>query len=116
MSCPVVHCEIGVKDTEKAKRFYGTLFDWKFESYGPAQMFNPGQKEGAIGGHINALGHEPHNYVTVYVQVSDLAKYAKRAEELGGKTLIPPQEVPGMGHFAWIRDPEGNCIGLWKPL
>ncbi len=31
------------------------------------------QADGAgIGGHISALGHEPHNYVTFYAQVNDL--------------------------------------------
>lgn len=69
-----------------------------------------------IGGHITALGHEPHNYVTFYAQVNDLQAYLKKAEGQGGKTVIPPQEVPGMGHFAWLADPDGNVIGLWKPL
>ena len=68
-----------------------------------------------INGHINALGHEPHNYITIYVQVDDLSAYLKKAEALGGKTIVPPQEVPGMGRFAWFADPEGTAVGLWKP-
>ena len=69
-----------------------------------------------IGGHIAALGHEPHKYLTFYAQVNDLQAYLKKAESLGGKTVIPPQEVPGMGHFAWFADPDGNVVGLWKPM
>lgn len=110
---PVVHFEIGCKDTAKTAKFYGDLLGWKFESFGPSHMTQAGTPEG-IGGHIHSLGHPPHNYITVYALVDDLEASLKQAEALGGKTIVPPQEVPGMGHFAWIADPEGTCFGLWK--
>lgn len=69
-----------------------------------------------IQGHLSSLGHPPHRYVTVYVQVDDLEASLAKAGKLGGKTVVPPQEVPGMGYFAWFQDPEGHCIGLWKPM
>ncbi|MCH7878234.1 MAG: hypothetical protein IH914_02845 [candidate division Zixibacteria bacterium] len=50
----------------------------------------------------------------VYVKVDDLKEYLDKAEKLGGKTMIPPTPVPGMGNFAWLNDPEGNIVGLWK--
>jgi predicted enzyme related to lactoylglutathione lyase len=78
-------------------------------------MIDPGVDAG-IPGHITALGHEPHNYVTVYVEVDDLQNYLDKAEGLGGKMIIPPTEVPEMGSFAWFADIDGNTIGLWKPL
>ncbi len=67
-----------------------------------------------IPGHITSLGHEPHNYVTVYVQVDDLKKHLSKAETLGGKTLVPPVEIP-TGRFAWLADPDGNIMGLLQP-
>jgi predicted enzyme related to lactoylglutathione lyase len=115
MGQPVVHFEIGCKNVGKLQDFYGKLFDWKFSAHGPAAMVNTGQTTG-IQGHINALGHEPHNYVTVYVQVDDLQACLDKAAKLGGKTMVPPTEVPGMGRFAWLKDPEGTIIGLWKPV
>jgi predicted enzyme related to lactoylglutathione lyase len=114
MGQPVVHFEIGCRDAAKTQDFYARLFDWKMEPYGPAVMIATGNSAG-IQGHITALGHEPHNYVTVYVQVDDLQTYLDRAGQLGGKTLVPPTEVPGAGWFAWLGDPEGAVIGLWKP-
>ena len=54
--------------------------------------------------------------MTVYVQVDDVQAYLDKAESLGGKTVVPPAEVPGMGQFAWMSDLDGNTIGLWKPL
>ena len=54
--------------------------------------------------------------MTVYIQVDDLQAYLDKAEGLGGKTMIPPTEVPGMGHFAWFTDIDGNILGLWQPV
>jgi len=114
MGQPVVHFELGCRDSAKPQAFYAKLFDWKIDPNGPAAMINTGQSVG-IQGHIASLGHEPHNYVTFYVQVEDLQDYLDKAGKLGGKTLVPPTEVPGAGRFAWLADPEGTIVGLWKP-
>jgi predicted enzyme related to lactoylglutathione lyase len=66
-----------------------------------------------IGGHISTLGHEPHHYTIFYVDVRDVAASLKKAESLEGKTLVPPVDIP-TGTFAWMQDPEGNMVGLWK--
>jgi predicted enzyme related to lactoylglutathione lyase len=114
MGQPVVHFEIGCRNAAKTQEFYTELFDWKVEPYGQAHMVNTGASAG-IQGHINSLGHEPHNYVAIYVQVDDLQPYLDKAGKLGGKTLVPPTPVADMGHFAWLADPEGTIVGLWKP-
>ena len=113
MGQPVVHFEIGCRDASRTQKFYGDLFGWQMQAAGPAVMIQTGG-EGGIQGHITALGHEPHNYVTVYVQVDDPKAFLERAAALGGKMLVPPVEIP-TGTFAWMADPEGNIIGLWKP-
>lgn len=119
MPVPIVHFEIGCRDSDKAKKFYGALFGWEFMAMGPAQMVtNIGAKpDGSggmgIGGHLNALGHEPFKYVTVYAMVDDIEAVLQKVESLGGKRMIPKTEVPGQGWFAWFTDPDGNCLGLW---
>jgi predicted enzyme related to lactoylglutathione lyase len=45
--------------------------------------------------------------------VDDVKAYLAKAESLGAKTLVPPVEIP-TGTFAWIADPDGNTVGLWK--
>lgn len=114
MANPVVHFEIGAQNAEKLSGFYGSLFAWQFNAYGPAQMIDTQTKDGIMG-HINQLGHPPHNYCVVYVHVDDIAAYITKATGLGGQLVVPMTEVPGMGHFAWLKDPEGNLFGLWKP-
>ncbi len=115
MPNPVVHFEIGCRNPAKTEEFFSKLFGWKIQHHGPAGMIDTGAGSG-ITGHITSLGHEPHHYTIFYVQVEDLQAHLKNAESLGGKTLVPPVEVPGMGHFAWMADPDGNTIGLWKPM
>lgn len=122
MPAPVVHFEIGCKDLEKTKSFYGQLLGWEYVPGMPnmGMISNLGghveKPTDGIGGHINCLGHPPHQYVTIYAMVDDIPGTLAKAEKLGGKTLIPATEVPQMGHFAWFTDPEGNAVGLWKPM
>jgi uncharacterized protein len=114
MGQPVVHFGIGCRDNARANEFYSKLFDWKIEQSPGAGMIETGSSTG-ISGHITSLGHEPHSFVTIYVQVDDLQAYLDRAQELGGKMLVPPSPVGDRGNFAWLLDPDGNIIGLWKP-
>ena len=113
MGQPVVHFEIGCKDSARTQEFYAKLFDWKIQQAGPAAMIETGGT-GGINGHITSLGHEPHNYVTVYVEVNDIGAYLAKAQELGGKKIVGPIDIP-TGSFAWMADPEGTVIGLFKP-
>ncbi len=115
MGQPVVHFEIGGRDRARSEEFFSKLFGWRVVRSGAASMIDT-RASGGINGHITALGHEPHHYVTFYVQVDDLASFLDRAEALGGKTVVPRVVLPGgAGSFAWFADPDGNTIGLWKP-
>lgn len=115
MGCPVVYFEIGCPDAEQAQEFYARLFDWSVSANGASARVATNSGAG-IPGHLTSLGHEPHNYVNIYVQVDDIRSYLARAVELGGKPLIGPLDVPdGSGAFAWLQDPGGTTIGLWKP-
>ena len=113
MGQPVVHFEIGSRNSDRSKKFYSALFGWDIQSHGPATMIDTGSTEG-IQGNIAQPETEPKNYVTIYVQVNDIGASLAQIEKLGGKVLVPASEVPGMGHFAWFADLDGNAIGLWK--
>lgn len=112
MGQPVVHFEIGGRDIERSEKFFTALFGWSVQRSGPVSLIDTGGD--GINGHISAVNRRPYRYVTVYVQVDDLQAYLRKAETLGGKTLVPPMELP-TGTFAWFADPDGNPIGLWKP-
>jgi len=113
MGRPVVHFEIGCRDIGRTSDFFSRLFGWNAQPLGPATMINTGA-DGGIQGHITALGHEPYHYTIFYVEVDDVQGYLDKATALGGRTLVPPVDIP-TGTFAWFADLEGNTIGLWKP-
>ena len=115
MGTPVVHFDIGCRDKDQSRAFYESVFGWTSEPYGPASFrLNTGSDQG-IQGFTTALGHEPHNYVMLYMEVQDIPGYVAKIESSGGKILIPETPVPGGGHFAWCQTPHGNLFGLWKP-
>jgi len=122
MPAPVVHFEIGCKDLAATRSFYSAIFGWEYAEGAPhmAMVSNIGghvpKPTDGIGGHISALGHEPHKYVTIYVMVPDIAATLAHVAKLGGKTVVPKTEVPTMGHFAWFEDTQGNVVGLWTPM
>ena len=113
MPNPVVHFEIGCRDTAESAKFYSSLFGWTTAQMGPALMIDTGSDQG-IRGHFTALDHEPHRYTIFYVHVDDIDAYIAKCTELGGKTVVPRVDIPGSGSFAWIRDPNDNIVGLWK--
>ena len=98
MGQPVVHFEIGCRDSGKTSDFYARMFDWQMQPMGPATMINTGASS-RIQGHISSLGHEPHQYTIFYVQVDNVQAYLDKAAALGGKTIVPPVEIP-TGTFA----------------
>ena len=52
--------------------------------------------------------------MTIYVSVDDLRASLEKAEELGGKMVVEPMPIPGVGTFAMFQDPDGVMIGLFE--
>ncbi len=114
MPNPIIHWEIQAKDRRKMQEFYGKLFDWHVDDSNPMNygMVDTHSEGGINGGIGEAQDGTPR--VTFYAQVDDLQKYLDKAEELGGKTIMPPNEIPDTVTLAMFSDPEGNIIGLVK--
>lgn len=115
MSHPVVHFEVMGKDGKALQDFYSELFGWKVDTNNPMEygIVDTGANGAGIGGGVGA--NPDGQYVTFYVQSDDLQASLDKAEELGGKTVTPPQELPMGISIALFNDPEGNLIGLVTP-
>jgi hypothetical protein len=117
MSRPVAFFEIISNDAPRARAFYGELFDWKVEpdeQLGGYALIDTGGGDSAVGGGIGPSQAPGDAGIKIYVQVDDLEGYLKRAEKLGGSTLVPPMALPGdYGRIAVFADPDGNAVGLW---
>lgn len=110
-ACPVVFFELGCKDLAKTTGFYTDLFGWSKTSVPYASQINTNTKEG-VQGQIVSLGHEPHQYVTFYVQVEDINAMLTKVEAAGGKKIVGPIPLPDKTQFAWFKDPEGNMVAM----
>ena len=108
--------EITGKDGPALQGFYGSLFDWPVHDTGDGSGYGLVQAaEKGIGGGIGASQDGSPGQVTFYVEVDDIPAYLKKAEELGGKTIVPPTEIPQFElTFAFFADPEGHVVGLSK--
>ena len=47
-----------------------------------------------------------------YVTVDDVEATVAQAEKLGGKICIPPTDIPTVGRFAVIQDPQGAMLSV----
>ena len=127
MANPFVHVELNTTDVDKAKKFYGQLFDWKLEdvamgpggppgllaSEGRYTMIKPGTGTG--GGMLKQPVPGAPSFWLAYVAVEDVAASTQKAKSLGAKIMLDVTEVPGAGWMSIIIDPTGAALGLWKP-
>lgn len=106
--------EITGKDGPKLQSFYSSLFGWQVQDAGDGSGYGLVQAaEKGIGGGIGAAQDGGPGQVSFYVEVDNPAAYLQKAEQLGGKTIVPPTEIPQFGlTFAFFADPEGHVVGL----
>lgn len=115
MGKPVVnHWEVVGKDAKKLQQFYAKAFDWTIHE-APMNYGMVHAETGGIGGGIGQTD-QGSGHVTIYVEVDDVQATLKKIESLGGKTIVPPTEVPGQVIYALFADPEGHMVGLAKTL
>jgi uncharacterized protein len=119
MGQPVVHFEVIGKDGEKLQKYFSDLFGWEIQAdnpmkYGIVQREENVNAEGVgIGGGVGTGPEGYDGHLTLYVEVPDVEATLAKAESLGGKRIMGPDEVPGMdlvlGQFT---DPEGHLVGV----
>jgi predicted enzyme related to lactoylglutathione lyase len=106
--------ELMTTDVPGAVDFYTKLFGWTTQELPMEGMsytlIKVGESE--VGGIMavppQAEGMPPAG--GVYVTVDDVDAIAKTAEKLGGKIIVPPQDIPDVGRFCVIQDPQGAYI------
>ncbi|MBL0318482.1 MAG: VOC family protein [Alphaproteobacteria bacterium] len=118
MPNPFVHVELNTTDVNKAKAFYGKLFDWKMEEV-PMEggdiytMIQVG--EGTGGGLMkHPMAGAPSSWLA-YVQVDDIKVATEQARALGATIVKDVTEIMGMGWLSVLVDPTGAALGLWQP-
>jgi uncharacterized protein len=112
MANPVVRFEVGAADARPLVAFYGELFGWDMQTISEAYTLVDTRGGGGLTGGVGRSGTgDP--WATFYVEVEDLQATLERAEALGGRTVVPVIELPGMA-FAMFDDPDGLLVGLMR--
>lgn len=125
----VVHFEIHATEPESLIRFYQSLFGWNFQAWGPPGTYwmiqtaphaDAGQQPPGIDGGLVARrgGAAPEgqgvNAFVCTVGVTDVAAMMTQALDLGGTVAMPRMPVPGVGWLGYVKDPDGNILGLMQ--
>lgn len=108
-------------DPEAAERFYRAVLGWQAADSGvPDRSYTIlSIKETPVGGLMAipaeacAAGAKPS--WTGYVAVNDVDGVAGRITKAGGTTHHGPEDIPGVGRFAVMADPQGAAFALFKP-
>jgi len=106
--------ELVTTDVEAAKAFYSKLFGWETVEYPMEDMTYWGLRvnDDEVGGIMaqppEMAGMPP--MWSMYITVDDVDQTAKQVEEMGGKILRPPSDIPGVGRFCVFSDPQGAVI------
>jgi len=120
----IIHFEIPAYDIERIREFYAQMFGWKITKPGPAEYWNietvsvdeKGMpvRPGINGSIIKKVSpeHKPVNYISV----DSVDECCKKIEELGGHIIDPKREIPGIGWWALLADPEGNEFGIFERI
>lgn len=112
--------ELATRDTKTAEKFYTQLFGWSAKVGTDGGMeytkFSINGKPGAgmMAMPAQAPPQVPAHW-TPYFQVTDCDATAAKAASAGGKTIVPPTDIPKVGRFAMLQDPQGAMFAIFKP-
>jgi predicted enzyme related to lactoylglutathione lyase len=122
----VVHFEIPVDDVERAKKFYADNFGWKMQQMGsefgnyiilqtgPTDEKGMPQRSAFINGGMMKRGTVKSPVLVIAVDDCDAA--VEKVKKSGGKLVGEIMDIPNVGRYAYVEDPEGNVIGIIKPI
>jgi predicted enzyme related to lactoylglutathione lyase len=107
--------ELVSSDVDAARRFYSQLFGWTTEAFGPGgryTVFKLG--DATVGGltpHPPGPGEDTSHWASYFAVADADATFAK-AIALGAQVMIPLTDVPGVGRFGWLQDPQGAAFAV----
>ena len=109
--------ELGTNDPERAIEFYSNVFGWTTEPFGDSPIpYNVVKNDNrGIGGVYKLMpeqGMPPH--WLLYFSVADCDAAVQKATELGARVMKPVDDIPGVGRFAILLDPQGAPFALIK--
>lgn len=107
--------ELATRDTGKAEGFYTKLLGWGVKKSQMPMPYTEWQLGGqSIGGMMEMngqCGQAPPHWM-VYIMVDACDAVAEKAVQLGGTVCVPPTDIPKVGRFAVLGDPQGAYFSI----
>lgn len=114
-----MHFEIPASDPAKIAKFYEQLFGWKFNKWEGGNMDywlishkDATSPDDSMGGLYKR--NTPQEQFLNYILVKSVEESLNKAADLGAKVVTPKTEIPNIGWFAVIADPDGNTFALYQ--
>jgi uncharacterized protein len=112
--------ELLTRDTAAATKFYTSVFGWqpevmKMDGFGTYTVFKIGDTR--VGGMMEAhaqMANVPPHWM-VYFAVTGADAIAEKTVKLGGKVNAKPQDIPNVGRFAVLQDPQNAAFAILQP-
>lgn len=109
-------------DVGGAIRFYSEIVGWSTADWdmdgSSYTMFAVGEE--TVGGGMvlseEAKQHGAPPHWLAHILVGDVDAAAKRVGELGGSVMLPPTDIPSIGRFSVVADPQGAVVSLFQAL
>lgn len=109
--------ELATRDPERARTFYSELFGWSAEEseMSPTATYTTFKNAERLAGGMlkisEEMGDVPPNWL-VYFAVEDCDAAVERARNAGANVVMPPSDIPDIGRFSVIVDPQGAACAL----
>ena len=109
--------ELLTPDPDAAKKFYASIAGWGTQPFD--KDYTMWTTAGAPFAGLYRLGPEmrqqgvPPNWMP-YVESSNVDETVRLASALGGTVKVPASDIPNVGRFAVLQDPQGATFGIYK--
>jgi predicted enzyme related to lactoylglutathione lyase len=106
-------------DPEASKRFYTEALGWGTRADRPlmgVEGQSPYTMWTADDAPIAGLVPFSQERWLGYVGVADVERSMTQAKDLGGKVVFAPPDIPRVGRFAVIEDPQGAAIAVFQAV
>src|SRR5438093_4187175 len=98
------------------KQVLRTALGWKFSKWGEQDYWLIAHKDAPANETMGGLfkRNAPNEQFVNYFSVNSIDESAAKATGLGAQVVTAKQEIPTVGYFAVLRDPDGNVFALFQ--
>ncbi|MGA8036285.1 MAG: VOC family protein [Candidatus Acidiferrales bacterium] len=117
----VAHFSINADEVNRARTFYGNVFGWKFDPWGPPgfYMINTGEADngallGSLQGRRELIAGQKMIGYECTISVPSIDDTIRTLKAQKGKIVMEKSVIAGVGSLVFFEDTEGNVAGAMQ--